>query len=239
MIRIVLLAVLGVVLVALTVIGLWPGTPNSRSFLLAIVLAGFQLSVLIYFLPGWIESLRRPKQTAREIQEWSSMRKDPREFGVRRRSRHRRKSRVFVPRPGLGGGSVVGAGRPRVRQASLRRQEELRVKQGRGDAARRRVHASSRRADVSQAESLSSSGTGRRRRPNQPSIRRTRSAQICQENEERMVQLRIEQSMQYAAEDDRLAKHISETAGERRKRIRLRKRKERFWRELDWGSGPC
>ena len=239
MVRIVLLAVLGVVLVALTVIGLWPGTPNSRSFLLAIVLAGFQLSVLIYFLPGWIEDLRRPKQTAREIQEWTSMRKDPREFGVRRRSRPQRKSRVFEPRPGLGGGSVVGAGRPRVRQTSLRRQEELRVKQGRGDAARRREHASSRRAHVSRAESLMSSGTRRRKRLNQPSIRRTRPGQICQANEERMVQLRIEQSMRYAAEDDPLDNHVSETAGERRKQARLRKRKERFWRELDWGSGPC
>ena len=239
MVRIVLLAVLGVVLVALTVVGLWPGTPNSRSFLLAIVLAGFQLSVLIYFLPDWIESLRRPKQTARGIQEWTSMRKDPREFGNRRRSRPRSKSRVFEPRPGLGGRSVVGAGRPHVRQASLRRQEELRVKQGRSDAARGRVHASSRRAHVSRAESVSSSGTGRRKRLNQPSIRRTRPAQISQANEERMVQLRIQQSMQYAAEDDSLGKHGSETAGERRKRTRLRKRKERFWRELDWGSGPC
>jgi hypothetical protein len=203
------------------------------------VLAGFQLSVLIYFLPGWIDSFRRPKQTAREIQEWTSMRKDPREFGNWRRSRPRSNSRVFEPRPGLGGRSVVGAGRPRVRKASLKRQDELRVKQGRLDAARRLVHASSRRAHVSRAESLLSSATGRQRRLNQSSIRPIRSAQIRQANEDRMVQLRIEQSMQYAAEYDLSEKHVSETAGERRKRTRLRKRKERFWRELDWGSGPC
>ncbi len=53
-----------------------------------------------------------------------------------------------------------------------------------------------------------------------------------------MAQLRIEQSMQYAAEEGPFGKHVSETAGERKKRTRLRKRKERFWRELDWGSGP-
>ena len=115
-----------VVCVALTIIGLMPGSTYDRELPVILVLAGFALFLLVFFLRMLREDARNAKQTKRDSDEWSSARERRQDLRSRRRASSRSRSRSRV----LGFGSGPGSGKPRVRQASLRHQDDLRVKQG-------------------------------------------------------------------------------------------------------------
>ena len=167
------------------------------------------------------------------------------------------RSRVLYPRSGL------ASGKPRVLQSSLRRQEQLRVEQGRTyarDSQRRgrfnsevvNAHSGgrSRHSDVDhvQRDSLTNlsgllgmtpadvrqTDIGHNLRP---SVRVSRAPRLSEAAAQRQKKLRIEQGRRYAAQNNPSVRRGLVSVGEIQKGERIRKRRERFWRELDWGCG--
>ncbi len=225
------LLVLFLVLGVLTIIGLMPGSPNQRGLLLAVVLGAFILFTIVYHLILSREQARNVKLAARNANDLKSPRERLKDLRLLRRSRARRKSRSRV----LEFGSGLGLGKPRIRQESLRRQDELRVRQGIRDAARGRADASRRRGGRVLGDEEDPIGRRHLEGITRAHSRRSRSRSVSQAGIRRQEELRVEQGRAYAAESGETAQLITETAGERRKRDRLRRRRERFWRETDWG----
>ena len=118
------LLVLFVVLLVLMIIGLTPGSHNQRGLLLAVVLGAFILFTTVYRLILSREQARNVKLAARKGNELKSPRERLEDLRLLRRSRYRRKSRSRV----LEFGSHPGSEKPRIREDSLRRQDELRVR---------------------------------------------------------------------------------------------------------------
>jgi len=208
-----------------------PGSHNQRGLLLAVVLGSFILFTTVYHLILSREQARNAKLAARKESELKSPRERREDIRLLRRLRSRRKSRSRV----LEFGSSLGSGKPRVRQESLRRQDELRVRQGIRDAARARADASRHRGGRVQAGEEEPIGKRHVERIAKDHSRRSRNRLVSQAGIRRQEELRIEQGRAYAAESGENVRLIAETAGERRKRDSLRRRRERFWRETDWG----
>lgn len=225
------LLVLFVVLFVLMVIGLAPGSPNQRGLLLVVVLGAFILFTTVYHLILSREQARNVKLAARKGNELKSPRERQADLRLLRRSRSHRKSRSRV----LEFGSGQGSEKPRIRQESLRRQDELRVRQGIRDAARERADASRHRGGRIRADEEDPIGRRQLEGSTRAHSRRSRSRSVSQAGIRRQEELRVEQGRAYAAESADSAQFITETAGERKKRDRLRRRRERFWRETDWG----
>lgn len=225
------LLVLFVVLFALTIIGLMPGSHNQRGLLLAVVLGSFILFTTVYHLILSKEQARIAKLAARKKDELKSPRERREDLKLLRRLRSRRKSRSRV----MEFGSGLVSRRPRIPQASLRRQDELRVRQGIRDAARARASSWRHRGARVRADEQGPIGRRHLEGIARAHSRRSRSRPISQAGIRRQEDLRVEQGRAYAAESSESAQLITETAGERRKRDRLRRRRERFWRETDWG----
>ena len=185
-----------VILFALTVIGLMPGSIYDREFLVVLVLVGVALWLLVFFLRVLGESVGKARQTRRKYDGWKSPQDRRQDLRLRRRasSPSRSRSRVFEPR------SDLGSGRPWIRQADLRHQEQLRVKQGRRDAARKRAN-SRRHGEFSDwAEDVAQIDEIRQPIVNRPSARQSGSPQLSQAAERRQEELRVEQGRRYAEE---------------------------------------
>ena len=225
------LLVLFLVLFALMIVGLTPGIPNHRGGLLAVVLVAFILFTTVYHFILSREHARNVKLAARKDNELKSPRERLDDLRRLRQARSRNKSRSRV----LGFGSGPGSRRPRIRQSSLRRQDELRVKQGMRDAVQDRASARRHRGGRVRSDDETPIGKRRLEGLSRSHSRRSRGRPVSQAGLRRQEELRIEQGKAYAAESDDSAGHVTETAGERRKRDRLRRRRERFWRETDWG----
>ncbi|MDE0006264.1 MAG: hypothetical protein OXQ29_26545 [Rhodospirillaceae bacterium] len=218
---------LGVAGVALTIIGLMPGSIyDDRQGLVALVVAGFGVMVGVDFLKSRAEHVGRAQLAEGRYAGWQTSR--DRRLDLRQRGRNRAR-RI---------GSRRVSRTARVSAASLRRQADLRVAQGRRKAGRKRsnVNRHPERIDwwtdelapISRKHLKGAS----RSRAGRSSRTRVSSTAI-----ERQRELRIQQGQQYAAEDDADVRLGSETLGERRKRERLRRRQEKYWKETSWGCG--
>lgn len=227
------LLVLFLVLFALMIVGLTPGSHNHRDWLLAIVLGAFVLFTTVYLFLLSREQARNVRLATRKEDQWKSPRERRDDLRLRRYARSRMRSRSRV----LGFGSSPGSAKPRIRQASLGRQDELRVRQGIRDAARERSDARRHRGDRVRSDVEDPIGRRHLEGLSRSDSRRSRGRPVSQAGIRRQEELRIEQGRAYAARDGDSARHTTETAGERRKRDRLRRRRERFWREVDWGCG--
>lgn len=218
---------LGVAGVALTIIGLMPGSIyDDRQGLVALVVAGFGVMVGVDILKSRAERVARTRRAERRYAGWQL----PLDRRLDLRQRGRNRARRI--------GSRRVSGTARVSTASLRHQANLRVAQGRRKTGRKRssVKLHPERIDWwtdelapigrKQLKSTSRSRAGQSSRP------RVSSAAI-----ERQRELRIQQGRQYAAENDAYDRLGTETVGERRKRERLRRRQEKYWKETNWGCG--
>lgn len=218
---------LGVAGVALTIIGLMPGSIyDDRQGLVALVVAGFGVMVGVEVLTSRAERVGRARRAERRYAGWQTSRDRRVDLRQRGRSRARRTGSSRVSRTA------------RVPAASLRRQADLRVAQGRRRANRERSNVKPRREQIDWwtdelapigRKHLDGVGRSRARPSSRPRIS---SAAM-----ERQQELRIQQGREYAAEDDAYDRHGTETVGERRKRERLRRRQERYWKEINWGCG--
>jgi len=208
-----------------------PGSHNQRDWILAIVLIAFILFTTVYHFILSREQARNVKQAARDSSELKSPRERRDDLRRRRYAKSRSQSRSRV----VGIGSGLGSGKPRIRQASLRRQDELRVRQGMRDAAEERAHAMRHRRARVRSDEEDPIGRRRLERLSRSHSRKSRSRPVSQAGSRRQEELRIEQGRSYAAESGESARLITETVGERRKSDRLRRRRERFWWETDWG----
>lgn len=220
-------------LVVLMIIGLMPGSIEDRGVLVVVMLAAFALLVVAEFVRVLRERVRRAKRSERRYQGWKSSQERRQDLRVRQRanSRGKRGSRV------LGVGTGVGSGRRKVSQSSLRRQRELRVKQGRRDTSQKRARARQLRGVSRRSKDLASIDRRQDLDDRRSRAESSGRPQLSPEASRRQEELRIRQGMQYALEDDPYDRFSVETLGERRKRERLRKRQERFWKELRWGRG--
>ncbi len=266
-------------LFVLTIVGLMPGSIHDRSPLLALALAICAAGALALLYQSIRDHARRGMQSARQSEELELKRWGQRQRGLRQRGNPRSRSRnrslnarsnrgvwnpraqsgsrVLYPQPSLASGS------PRVLQSSLRRQEQLRVEQGRAYARelRRRGRFNSEVANAHLRERSRRSGTDYRQRDSitnltgllgmtpadvgqtdieqihRPSVGVSRRAELSEAAMRHQEALRIEQGRRYAAQDNLSARRGLVSVGELQKRERIRKRRERFWRELDWGCG--
>lgn len=231
------LLVLFLVLFVLMIVGLMPGSHNQRDWLLAIVLGAFIVFTSVYHLIITREQARNAKLAARKHNELKSPRERRNDLRDLRNLRRRRlgSSRGHSRSRVLEFGSGLGSGKPRIRQASLRRQDELRVRQGMRDAAEERADAMRHRGARVRSDEEDPIGRRHLERLSRSHSRKSSSRPVSQAGSRRQEELRIEQGRSYAAESGESARLITETVGERRKRDRLRRRRERFWRETDWG----
>ncbi len=204
-----------------------PGSTYDRGLPLAVVLVGFAVVLLVIFLSHVRESVANAKQSDRNNYEWKSPQERRQDLRLRQNARARSRSRSRV----LGFGSSLGTGRTRIQQASLRRQYELRVKQGRRDAARTMGAARLQRRRSAAVEDPDPSDWGRELKLERRSGRQASSRQLSRAAEQRQEELRIEQGMQYARESNFSAKGGGETVSEKKKRARQKRLRERFWRE--------
>ena len=225
------LLILFLVLGVLTIIGLMPGSHNQRDWLLAIVLGAFVLFTTVYHLILSREQARNVKLAARKENELKSPRERREDIRLLRRLRSRRKSRSRV----FEFGSGLGSGKPRIRLESLRRQDELRVRQGIRDAARERADASRHRGRRVRSDEADPIDRRHLEGLSRSHSRRFRGRPVSEAGIRRQEELRVEQGRAYTAESGASAQLDAETVGERRKRDRLRRQRERFWRETDWG----
>lgn len=256
-----------------------PGSIHDRSPLLALALAICAAGALALLYQSIRDHARKAMQSVRQSDEWELKRWGQRERGLRQRGRSgsrsrnrsldarsgygswkpqsQSRSRVLYPRPGL------ASGKPRVLQSSLRRQEQLRVEQGRAYArdSQRRGRSISKVVNASSGGRSRRSDTGHAQRDSltnlsgllgmtpadvrqtdidqnpRPSVRVPRAPRLSEAAARRQENLRIEQGKRYAAQDNPSARRGLVSVGELQKRERIRKRRERFWRELDWGCG--
>lgn len=220
----ILIAVAGI---ALTVIGLMPGDTYDRGWPVVVVLIVFAVWWLVDFLKSVRERSANTKQSDREGFEWNSPQTRRQDLRRRSNARARRRSGSRV----LGVGSGVGPGRPKIRNSSERRQSELRVEQGRRDAAR--IGATDRlqrkrQSSVAEPDPINKDREAILKLDAGPG---GASRRVSQSAERRQRELRIKQGMQYAREANFSAKGGSESISERKKRTRLRRRQARFWRE--------
>ncbi len=227
------LLILFLVLGVLMIIGLMPGSHNHREWLLTIVLGSFILFTTVYLLILSREQARNAKFAARTSNELKSPRERREDLRRRRlaRSRSQSRSRVLGIEP-----SHRRSGKRHVPQASLRRQDELRISQGIRDAAREQADARQRRGRRVRSDEAQPIGRRYLEGLSRSHPSTSRGRPVSQAGIRRQEELRIAQGRAYAAETGVDAQHITETAGERRKRERLRRRRKRFWRETDWGS---
>lgn len=220
---------LGVAGVALTIIGLMPGSIyDDRQGLVALVVAGFGVMALVDFLKSHRERVGRARRAERRYAGWQLS--QDRRLDLRQRGRNRARR--------IGSRRVSRAAR--VSTASLRRQAELRVKQGRRKADQERVNAKPLPERIDWwTDELAPIGRKHLQGVSRSRARRSSRPRVSSEAIERQRELRIQQGRQYAAEDDAYDRHGTETVGERRKRDRLRRRQEKYWKEIDWGAGGC
>ncbi len=220
-------------LIVLTIIGLMPGSIEDRGFLVVLVLSAFALLVVVEFVRVIRDRVWQARRSERRYAGWNSSQERRQDLRVRKRAASfgRRSSRV------LDFGSGVRSPTPRVSPSSIRRQRELRVKQGRRDAGESRVRARILRGVTSGSDDLPSDDRRRNLDVARSRAGSSRRPRVSPESARRQEELRIRQGMQYALEDDRYDRNSVETLGERRKRERLRKRQERFWQEVRWGRG--
>ena len=204
-----------------------PGSTYDRGLPLAVVLIGFAFVLLVIFLRHVRERIASAKQSDRNNYEWRSPEERRQDLRLRQNARARSRSRSRV----LGFGSSLGTGRTRIQQASLRRQYELRVKQGRRDAARTVSAARLQRRRSAAVEEPDPSDLGRELKLERRSGRQASSRQLSRAAEQRQEELRIEQGMQYARESNFSAKGGGETVSEKKKRARQKRLREGFWRE--------
>ena len=226
------LLVLFLVLAPLTVIGLMPGSHNQRGELLVVVLGAFIVFTAVYLTLLSRDQARNKRAPRRKDDEWKSTRKRRDDLRLRRHASSRGRSRSRV----LGFGSGLSSGRPRIRQASLRRQDELRVSQGIRDAARERADARRHRGERARSDVEAPIDRRHLEAHTRLHSKRPQGRPLPLAGLRRQEEMRIAQGRAYATADDGGARHITETAGERKKRDRLRKRRKRFWQEIDWGS---
>lgn len=213
--------------IALTVIGLMPGDTYERGLPLAVVLVGFALLLLVIFFRFLRERYVNAKQPDWEGYEWKSpqARRQDLRWRISARARSRSGSRV------LGMGSGLGSGKPNVRKSSARRQDELRVAQGRRDAAQSQSRDTLQRRRSISVEEREPIDSERETILERRSGREARNRQLSRAAERRQEELRIEQGRQYAREADFSAKGGSESVSERKKRARQRRRRDKFWRQ--------
>lgn len=213
--------------IALTLIGLMPGDTYERGLPLALVLVGFALVLLVNFLRYLREKYVNAKQSDWEDNEWKSPQERRQDLRWRRSARARSQSGSRV----LGVGSGLGSGRPNIRKSSARRQDELRVEQGRRDAAQTQSRDKLQRRRSIALDEWDSIDSERGPILEQHSGHEARKRQLSLAAERRQAELRIQQGRQYAREANYSAKGGSETVSERRKRRRLRRRRDKFWRQ--------
>lgn len=218
---------LGVGGVALTIIGLMPGSIyDDRQGLVALVVAGFGVMVVVDFLKSRAERVGRARRAERRYAGWQLPL--DRRLDLRQRGRNRARRT----------GSRRVSGTARVSTASLRRQADLRVAQGRRKAGRKRssVNLHPERIDW-WTDELAPIGRKHLEGASRSRAGRSSSPRVSSAAMERQRELRIQQGREYAAEDDAYDRHGTETVGERRKRERLRSRQEKYWKETHWGCG--
>lgn len=218
---------LGVAGVALTIIGLMPGSIyDDRQGLVALVVAGFGAMVGISFLKSRAERVGRARRAERRYAGWQLSL--DRRLDLRQRGRNRAR-RI---------GSRRVSRTARVSTASLRRQADLRVAQGRRKAVRKRSNVNPRPEQVDWwTDELAPIGRKHLQGVDRSRARASSRPPISSAAMERQRELRIQQGQQYAAKDDAYDRLGTETLGERKKRERLRKRQERYWKETNWGCG--
>ncbi len=204
-----------------------PGNTYERGLPLALVLVGFALGLFVIFLRYLRERYVNARQSDWEDYEWKSPQARRQDVRWRRSARARSQSGSRV----LSVGSGSGPGKPKIRRSSERRQNELRVAQGRRDASR--VGATGRLLRKRPHSGEASAPTDEDRDPilKHSSAPKVGRRQLSRAAERRQAELRIKQGMQYAQEADFSAKGRSESISERKKRARLRRRRDRFWRE--------
>ena len=239
--------------IALTAIGLMPGNTYERGLPLAVVLVGFALVLLVNFLRYLRERYVNAKQLDWEDYEWKSPQERRQDLRWRRSTRARSRSGSRV----LSLGSSANPGRPKIQNSSARRQDELRAEQGRAYTrdAQRRGRFISEAVNAHSAERSRRSGTDDVQRDSltnltsllgmtpadveqvdveqncRPPIRSSQQTQLTEAAAQRQEKLRIEHGKQYAREANFSAKVRNETISERRKRARLRRRRDKFWRQ--------
>ena len=218
---------LGVTGVALTIIGLMPGSIyDDRQGLVALVVASFGVMVGVDFLKSRAELVARTRRAERRYAGWQlplDRRLDLRQRG---RNRARRIESRRVSRTA------------RVSTASLRRQANLRVAQGRRKAGQKRSNVNRHPERIDWwTDELAPIGRTHLQGAGRSRARPSSSPRISSAAMERQRELRVQQGREYAAEDDAYDRHGTETVGERRKRERLRKRQEQYWKETHWGCG--
>ena len=206
---------------ALTVIGLMPGDTNERGLPLAVVLVGFALVLIVNFIRYLKEKYGSAKQSDWEDYEWKSPQERRQDLRWRRSTRAHSRSGSRV----LG----LGSGRPKLRGLSERRQEELRIEQGRRDAARSHSRDRLRRRRSVSVEKRDPIDNEREPILKRPSEHHARNRQLSGAAERHQEELRIEQGRRYAREADFSAKVGGTTVGERRKRARQRSRRDGPW----------
>ena len=230
-----------------------PGNTYERGLPLAVVLVGFALVLLVNFLRYLRERYVNAKQSDWADYEWKSPKARRQDLRWRRNARDRSRSGSRV----LGLGSGSGSGRPRLRSLSERRQDELRVEQGRAYArdSRRRGRSISEVVNASPGGHTRRSDTGHAQRDSLTNlsgllgmtpadveqvdveqnrrlpVRSSQETRLSEAAAERQEKLRIEQGKQYAREANFSAKARNETVSEKRKRARLRTRRDKFWRQ--------
>ena len=218
---------LGVAGVALTIIGLMPGSIyDDRQGLVALVVAGFGVMVVVDFLKSRAERVGRARRAERRYAGWQVSR--DRRLDLRQRGRNRAR-RI---------GSRRVSRTARISAASLRRQADLRVAQGRRKANRKRSNVNPRREQIDWwTDELAPIGHKHLQGVGRSHARPSGRPRVSSTAMERQKELRIQQGREYAAEEDAYDRHGTETVGERRKRERLRRRQEKYWKETNWGCG--
>lgn len=220
---------LGVAGVALTIIGLMPGSIyDDRQGLVALVVAGFGVMVGVDFLKSRAERVPRTRRAERRYAGWQLSL--DRRLDLRQRGRNRAR-RI---------GSRRVSRTARVSTASLKRQADLRVTQGRRKAVRKRSNVNPRPEQIDWwTDELAPIGRRHLEGASRSRARQSSRPRVSSAAMDRQRELRIQQGRQYAAEDDAYDRLGTETVGERRKRERLQRRQEKYWKEIDWSAGGC
>ena len=204
-----------------------PGDTYERGLPLAVVLVGFALLLLVIFFRFLRERYVNAKQPDWEGYEWKSPQARRQDLRWRRSARARSRSGSRV----LGAGSGQGSGKPNIRKSSASRQDELRVAQGRRDAAQSQSRDTLQRRRSISVEEREPVDSERETILERRSGCEARNRQLSRAAERRQEELRIEQGRQYAREADFSAKGGSESVSERKKRARQRRRRDKFWRQ--------
>ena len=204
-----------------------PGGTYERGLPLAVVLVGFALGMFVIFLRYLRERYVNARQSDWEDYEWKSPQARRQDLRWRRSARARSQSGSRV----LSAGSGSGPGKPKIGHSSERRQNELRVAQGRRDSSRIRATGRLQRKRPVSGEATAPTDKDREPILKHSSAPKDGRRQLSRAAERRQAELRIKQGMQYAREADFSAKGRSESISERKKRARLRRRRDRFWRE--------